>query len=728
MKDISRREFIRISAGAAGALAASGVLLTPRGAQAYAVSMPLQKFIQPMPMFGAGIPLAGLAPTQPYAGVDYYQLTAGVFRQQLHPALPASTQSGVPGTGQRLYGYADHNGSFVHLGGAIIATKDRPVRFTFNSALPASHILPYDTSIPSPEIGGQRQDRAAVHLHGGLVPWPSDGGPFHWQSNPANAGGAQFGSSVIPWLWNGTYDAQSNPVMVWDYFYPNLQSSRIMWYHDHAMGQTRLNAYAGVATGYIITGPDEAALGLPFGHPIVFQDKVFWDPVSDPAYGTYVPGAQPGDLWYPWFYDPAIWPIAKGGLPPTPSAIPEFFGDTMLVNGVAYPFHNVDQRTYRFRLLNACNARFLDLSFVQENGSTGEPLLLPSGKSIAANVDVWQIGTEGGFLPTPVPLVLAGVPVQPFLLGPAERADILVTFKAAGNVILYNVAGSPFPGGAPIFDWYLGNKKTAVATTAGFGPNTRTIMRFSVSGSVGATIPAPATTGTTTVPTVLDPVNGGLMVDAAAFATQFPGFTYDPVPVELTLNEVVEPVGFAQGVANTGRLLTLLGNRAAPTLLPFGTGGTYYMEPPTESVQFNTLRIWKIYNFTADAHPMHFHLFNVQILGRQRVDKNFVPKSPAVLPLPNELGLKETVIMYPGAVTIVAAFVEDPLPAGLYPRDPNGRPQVAVTVGAVTVQCSVPPSPRLAAAYGLTNHDEYVWHCHILEHEEHDMMRPLVAT
>ena len=75
----------------------------------------------------------------------------------------------------------------AHLGAAIVATKDRPVRFTFASALPAKHILPYDMSIPSPGNGGIRQDRAAVHLHGGLVPWPSDGGPFHWQSNPNNA-------------------------------------------------------------------------------------------------------------------------------------------------------------------------------------------------------------------------------------------------------------------------------------------------------------------------------------------------------------------------------------------------------------------------------------------------------------------------------------------------------------------------------------------------------------
>jgi FtsP/CotA-like multicopper oxidase with cupredoxin domain len=81
------------------------------------------------------------------------------------------------------------------------------------------------------------------------------------------------------------------------------------------------------------------------------------------------------------------------------------------------------------------------------------------------------------------------------------------------------------------------------------------------------------------------------------------------------------------------------------------------------------------------------------------------------------MGLKETVAVYPGQVTIVAALVEDPLP---------GR-QVAVTAGEETVNCQLPSSPRLQSAYQLTA-DEYVWHCHILEHEEHDMMRPLVAS
>jgi len=719
-RKITRRQFIKGAAIAGGAMMMPGIPPFLRDAHAYAISPPLRKFIDPMPLFVFNIPLASKFTTQPYTGVDYYQLTAGVFRQQLHSQLPVS--------GTRLYGYRDHTGvSFhKHLGGAVLATKGTPVRFTFASDLPASHILPYDTSIPSPGNGGSRQDRAAVHLHGGLVPWTSDGGPFHWQCPAPNV----VGASVIPWLWNGTQN-------VWDYFYPNNQSARMMWYHDHAIGQTRLNAYAGVATGYIMQDSNDSlaggvlqnTYGIPFlGHPIVFQDKVFWNDVNDPLYPSFVSGLQIGDLWYPWFYDPAIWPIAKGGIPPTPSAIPEFFGDTMLANGHVYPYHEVGQGRHRFRFLNACNARWLDLSFVQEDPFVpGEPLLTKKGVPVAANVDVWQIGTEGGLLPIPAKLITGGVPVQPFLLGPAERADLIIDFKTAGNVILYNVAGAPFPGGAPIFDWFVGNKNAAVATTPGFGPNTRTIMQFRVAGTSPHSIIVPPTLPAVTVPTMPAP-NGGLQVDAVAFAGQFIGFTYDPTPVDLSLNEVVEPATFTTA-GNTGRLLTLIGNRANPTLLPFGAGGTYYFEPPTEFVQYNTLRIWRIFNFTADAHPMHFHLFNVQILARQNANRNFGVVGRAVPPLPNEMGLKETVTVYPGQVTIVAALVEDPLPAPTYPREAGtNRPQVPVTVGSVTVNSTLPFSPRLALLNPSVTGDEYVWHCHILEHEEHDMMRPLVAT
>ena len=114
--------------------------------------------------------------------------------------------------------------------------------------------------------------------------------------------------------------------------------------------------------------------------------------------------------------------------------------------------------------------------------------------------------------------------------------------------------------------------------------------------------------------------------------------------------------------------------------------------------------MWEIYNTTGDVHPMHFHLVNVQVINRQPFavkSFNGVPANftgPATPPDQNEVGWKETVKMFPGTVT-----------------------RIIMQFNLPSVPFAVPPSPR-------TGGNEYVWHCHILEHEEHDMMRPLVVT
>ena len=189
---------------------------------------------------------------------------------------------------------------------------------------------------------------------------------------------------------------------------------------------------------------------------------------------------QRGDLWYPHIYDPKIWGLAKGGCPLwATSCVAEMFGDTMLVNGTPYPFMDVSGMV-RLRMLNACNARFLNLSFALEAASdNGEPRVNNRGVATSAPIDVWQIGTEGGFLPTPVQLVRKGVVLWPLLLGPAERADLIVDFTgvpAGTDILLYNNAPAPYPAGSPLFD-FSGQTNNA---KAGFGPNTRTIMDFRV--------------------------------------------------------------------------------------------------------------------------------------------------------------------------------------------------------------------------------------------------------
>ncbi|MCL5746309.1 MAG: hypothetical protein M1541_20650, partial [Acidobacteria bacterium] len=280
---MNRRQFVKTTAGAAALLALR------QKAYGYAVSPRITKFVTPLRTFGVDIPI--LSPDQAtYPGVDYYDVGAGVFRESLHPDLDKLNAQGT-----RLYGYrATNGGTFKHLGGAVVARKDTPVRVKFTSSLPASHILPFDATIPSGK--SMRHDRAAIHLHGGLVPWPSDGGPFHWISNGSNGNGSEEGEARPGGGW--LPDAGGN--LTNDNFYPNHQSARFMWYHDHAIGLTRTNAYAGLASGYILTDAVEQGLGIPAADHLVIQDKVFWDPAIDPMYANYVPGALPGDLWYPY--------------------------------------------------------------------------------------------------------------------------------------------------------------------------------------------------------------------------------------------------------------------------------------------------------------------------------------------------------------------------------------------------------------------------------------------
>ena len=301
---LTRREFMKRTA-----IAGAGVALLPRMAWPFSQSpLGVTKFTVTLPGLGAGgannignyIP--ALAPdTKRYNGTDYYEIVAKQFTQQVHPAIPPTT----------FWGYADAATlDSRYLGGVIVAQSGRPVRLKVTNKLPARHILPVDPTLVDPimaaETGG-RQDRIAVHLHGGLVHWQFDGGPFHWFTNARNPGGFVHGSSFI----NGVDEKAA----VYDY--PNCQSARLIWYHDHAYGLTRINAYAGIATGYLITDSAEAVLiktgilpnplsGLyTYGIPLIIQDKTFWDGgSSDPNYNLVVPaGAAAGSLWYPHVYE-----------------------------------------------------------------------------------------------------------------------------------------------------------------------------------------------------------------------------------------------------------------------------------------------------------------------------------------------------------------------------------------------------------------------------------------
>jgi spore coat protein A len=665
-------------------------------AQAMAQSANLKKFVQPLRGVGE-IPLAASDGTSTWGSTTatHYTIDIGQFEDQLHPDLPNPT---------RLRGFGQ-DGNFKHLGGIIAAKRDEPVQITFRNNLPAEHILPIDRTIMGAEMG---DDRVDVHLHGGFVPWISDGGPHAWWRPNGEQGPSFINNTVL------NPGAAPNEA---EYYYPNHQSSRLVWYHDHVLGLTRLNAYAGIASGYVIYDDYELSLVASSSLPgpldprtmyLVFQDKTFvgaGTAIADPTWYDVMPNSREGDLWYPHMYDTAMFgPLgpAPAGTLPEISCVPEFFGDTVLVNGTVYPYLEVEQREYRFRLLNACQAKFLNPRLVYAQGTTFPDNTEP--KTNSAGPAFIQIGTEGGFLPAPA---MVNGPNQPILLlAPAERADLLVDFRnvpAGSTLILYSDAPGPHPGGDATQDYYPENPKTPVSMP-GYGPNTRTLLQIRVKARVGAAdapirLPVPARL-TPTDPFLIKQSVGmptAYTVNAQGVATikLATGARVQAKVRSLTLNEAFDEYG---------RLAQLLGTNV-PTnpgarALAFGRA---YHEPSTENPAAGDYEIWEIANLSADTHPIHFHLVNVQILWRQKFGLSGYTGTPnykgsPVGPDANELGWKETVRMNPGEVTSV--LMKFDLPSVPFP---------------------VPASPR-------TGGHEYVWHCHILEHEEHDMMRPLIVT
>ncbi len=678
---ISRRDFLRLGAIVTGVLFMPSKWLTLlRIASGNSQSDQLQKFIQPLRKVGTDIKIA-----QPDAvkqdwwqpGVTHYTIDIGQFTDQLHPNLPNQTR--LWGFGQ---GYDAANPNWTsHLSGVIAAKRGEPVQITFRNHLPAEHILPVDTSIMGADGAVNRAD---IHLHGGKVPWISDGGPHAWWDPNGNRG-ESFVNVLNPNL--APNEAE--------YYYPNDQGTRVEWYHDHTLGFTRLNAYAGMASGLVLYDDYELSLVANNNLPgpldarteyLIFQDKIFVSSstaTSDPAWFSVVNNSQVGDLWYNHEYDPNLWDLAPGGTPPAVSVIPEFFGDTILVNGSVYPYLEVEPREYRWRLLNACNARFLKprLVYADANHLT-EPEPNHHGPSFI------QIATEGGFLPAPV---LVNEPAHPeLLLAPAERAELIVDFRnipAGSTLILYNDAPAPYPMGGPDTDFYPGNPATP-GSVDGYGPNTRTLMQIRVkalSGSPDAAID---------LPPALTPTDPFLIAQQPGIPTPVPGYAHVRY---LTLNE---------GFDSNGRLIQMLGtdNPVAP-----GDFSRAYDMEPTEVIHAGTVEVWEIINLTGDTHPIHFHLFNVQILSRHHLPLDpsggviYSGGAPSYVgdteaPEDNELGWKETVRVNPGESM-----------------------RVLMSLDLASVPFVVPESPR-------TGGHEFVWHCHILEHEEHDMMRPLIVA
>ncbi|MBW3112156.1 multicopper oxidase domain-containing protein [Bacillus sp. MCCB 382] len=325
--------------------------------------MMLEKFVDPLPI------METIEPISTQKGSDYYEVTMKEVNQQLHRDLPPTT----------IWGY---NGQFP--GPTFKVKRNQTVRVLWKNDLPNKHFLPIDTTVHG---AGKKQPevRTVVHLHGGATPDTSDGYPDAWFTRGFQETGPFFAEEI--------------------YTYPNQQQATTLWYHDHAIGITRLNIYAGLAGAYIIHDEEEEAMSLPSGPydiPLVIMDRSFH---SD------------GSLYYPSEPDPPTPGVH-------PSTLSNFFGDTILVNGKVWPFLEVEPRRYRFRLINASNSRTYQLSL-----SNGRPFI--------------QIGSDQGLLSAPVT-------VREILLAPAERADVILDFSSETReyITIRNSGPAPFPTGS----------------------------------------------------------------------------------------------------------------------------------------------------------------------------------------------------------------------------------------------------------------------------------------
>jgi FtsP/CotA-like multicopper oxidase with cupredoxin domain len=741
---LTRRQLLQAGAAAG---AAAGLTWGIRRAYPFAQSPTgIRKFVTNLPGLGPSganqigqyIPLATATSTT-FSGfaTDVYNLGVAQFGEKMHPDLPASTN---------FWGYYDlATGDKKYLAGVIVAQRGRPVLLNITNQLPNKTLIPIDPTLPASltqTVGDLPPNRIATHLHGGFTPWFSDGTPFQWFT-PGGRTGPSFMN--VP----GT----TPPAGTATYWYPMDQSARLLWYHDHAVGITRTNAYAGIASALVLTDDFENALVrsglLPdlVGIPLIIQDKTFVPSNILSVDPTWQWGNQ-GDLWYPHVYEPAEvggtgpnpscvdspkgrWDYGPCADPPavlpgpsfytlpTPaSVVAEAFFDTILVNGGVYPVVTVPPKRVRFRMLNASQARFYHLNLYPEDS------LHPGEAKVGTPGPVmYQVGTEGGFLPavavhnntTPIPLDLKSDPSGntanpdgPFnlLLAPAERADVVIDFNgttAGQTFILYGDAPAPFPGGDPRNDYFTGDQDQtafggAPTTLPGFGPNTRTLMKFVVGAGTGDGMPTAMWLGSINTQLKNNFLTGnqpGLLYNNGDPSVPGPVPYRGPVDRTLTLNEDFDDYG--RLIQRLGTFQTFTDNQGLPTW------GQAYTDPATETPTAGKTEVWQLYNLTGDTHPIHFHLVNVQIIQRQAfggtparglhtIGQPFPPDA-------NELGWKETVRMNPGEViTVIMKFTLPTLPGSF----------------------GDPKSPR-------TGGHEYVWHCHILEHEEHDMMRPLVV-
>ncbi|MFC5368836.1 multicopper oxidase family protein [Salinirubrum litoreum] len=552
------------------------------------------KWEDPLPRPGV------FSPVSRQGGVERYDISMTQFTQAV---LPTSM-----GLETKLWGYGG-----TYPASSIVARPGRPVAVTYRNQLPTSHLLSVD-----PRVHGAGEDapevRTAVHLHGGVTAPEFDGYPDAW---------------VSP---DGETDPDSPVGYEETMYYENEQEPTTLWYHDHAIGITRLNVYAGLAGFYLLREPVENS--LPSGDyeiPILLQDRSF---------------NPDGSLFYPDGSDDEF--------------EAEFFGDVPVVNGKAYPYLAVEPRPYRFRILNGSNGRTFNLKLYNEtdDSDTNVPLLEQIGVDLGFLDDVVTVG-PGGMVPT---LLLSG----------AERADVIVDFSGfeGQEFVLRNGAGIPYAG--------------EEFTTPGEDPDIEVDMPEMLKIEVTKAL----SEADDSIPAAQFLEIIGRTIDRYDF---HPPVTTKGEDRSFTLDSTTLEV--APGVDYDSHFLDLsLWSEEAAVVTP--TLGTY--------------EDWEFVNTTGDSHPIHLHLVDFEVVERRAFTWDDGT---------GDTYADDAQDYMDGVVATkpdIESYITRGGPNSISPNNRNKKDTVLVDPNEI-VTVRVPFT-------GFAG--RYVWHCHILEHEDQEMMLP----
>lgn len=732
---ITRKGFIKLAAaGGASAYLATRGGLVEIGRAAQSLQIPLAassipQFVEPLPdLLGADELI--VYPT------SQVQLE---MREHKTNVLPAGAVPGYSGTWVWSYLQPGQATRSSYLGPVIIAKPGVPLEIKYSNMLgysQSTNISAYKYSTdqtlhwadplndganmwnhmsvpPEPgQAGAENYDGpipACPHLHGGYVPPVLDGGPDAWFTSD----GAYHGL--------GYYTYPKRRVKPWEcvYRYPNTQEPTLVWFHDHTLGATRLNVYCGLAGGYLLADlSDPYIKQLPQLVPLVIQDRMF-----DTEGQLFFPADDAGGT---------LWALN----PEHPYWVPEFIGDVICVNGKTWPYLQVDQKRYTFLIINGSNARTYEMSLIDP--VTGNP-----------GPAMWVVGTDGGLLNFPAKIDPTAQSNNKLLMMPGERYWVIIDFRGfgkgngfSGKWVLKNNARAPYPSG-----------------TAPQGNTTGRIMQFIVSNKVpedGSYNPAQTSPTPLRAPMVdLSLATAQKVRQLTLNEIEFPAVNaVDPVtgqivsypggPEEILVNNTKWSGERIVGIKSDG----MYDMQPIPGFTPDGRGN-YLSEIPQEG----ETEVWEIVNMTADAHPIHTHLAQFQLLSRQNYNTNtypaaysaafpggfdyktksavppgvFIPgfgppldyqsgnpralggnpdvtpylQGPTMGPLPQEQGWKDTVMVRPGMVTrFIIRWALQSLPADTPPEN-----------------AALPFDPSVLGG-------TFVWHCHIVDHEDNEMMRP----